>query len=151
MTVATLQHALGNVSVLIGKVQGFIDLVVNGPAAASALTSVLTKRLQPTLAKVQAVADAHINPKLLAVRGVLSKAVAASSAVVRVLSNTTELGSRIDAFATYALKQADALFSKAAGSNSSGLLGKVARFFNSSQDLLDNGLKKVEVSCSRTS
>lgn len=150
LTVENLQYALSNVSAIITKVQGFITLILDGPAAAQKLTDVLTEKLEPALGALQNITDKYINPAILTVRDVLRKVANASALVMGLVSNSTDFGRRIGELIDYGMEKLGTLINdklasnaKTANSNSS-FLARIASVFNSSQDLLDNGLKKIE-------
>lgn len=146
LTLENLQYALGNVSSVIKEVQGFINLIIEGPSAAPKFVEALQTQLVPFMGPLQDVANKFLNPHILTIRGILSTAVNVSNAIVSVVTNTTKFAQQIDVLVEWAWEQAGVLFDSALAKAKGmpNFLGDIARMFNSSKNLLDNGLKKVE-------
>ena len=149
LSALTLQRALGNTSGVITRLQAFISLVTDGPASASALAALLTEELQPSADKLQGVADEHIVPALgdvrLALEGALNLTQSAADAA-RAVGDYFPLLEALGTFSEERLPELVGTPIIARGfeyPDQASFLYKTTRLYNTSRDLLANGLVKI--------
>lgn len=143
LNLATLQAVLGNVSLAMGKVQGFASMFISGPLSPTGLSTMVRSKVQPLLKSLSASVQRLIGPTIDKAKSTLALVGGYVDQALAVFTNAQSTARRMaDSLVNGLQSLIASAVSKAATSNST--LALVARLFNSTSAIVDAVIGKLE-------